>query len=189
MSTKKRIDLKKVLMRSGEKYMKVFNEQLQKVRQKGLGFKGKPKSEYPARGNTIASGLITKSSYEVIDLGDGDYDLLFSFPDYIQYLEKGVKGNRFQTKKESKGGGKSLFIESLLKWIKDKKLNVPPTQRLGRAIAIRKNIFKYGIAPTKLIENTTNIYLERYAVSIGNGWLDELQTIFYTELKKVTKKK
>jgi hypothetical protein len=186
MSTKTRIDLSKVLNRSGEKFMKVFNEQLQKVRPKGLGFKGKPKSEYPARGNTIASGTITKSSYEVIDLGDGSYDLLFSFPDYIQYLEKGVKGDRFQTKKKgkSKGGGKSLLIESLMKWIKDKKLNVKPKERLGRAIAIRKNIFKYGIAPTKLIENTTNIYLERYAISIANGWLEELETIFYTELTR-----
>ena len=189
MSIKKRIDLSKVLQRSGEKYMKVFNEQLEKVRQKGLGYKGKPKSDYPSKGNTIASGTIQKSSFEVIDLGDGNYDLLFSFPDYIQYLEKGVKGDRFQDKKKSKAGGKSLFVESLIKWIKDKKLNVKPKERLGRALAIRKNIFKYGIAPTKLIENTTNIYLERYAVSIGNGWLDEIETLFYTEFEKITKTK
>jgi hypothetical protein len=186
MSTKKRLDLTKELNRSGEKYIKVFREQLEKRRQKGLGYNGKPKSDFNSVGNTIASGnLYKKASYQVVDLGGGNYDLLFSFPDYIKYLEKGIKGKGdVLTKRKNSGGGKSPFVESLLKWINKKGLKVQGTSKLGLALAIRTNIFKYGIAPTKLLEETTNIYLERYAKSIAKGYLEEIEDIFFTTLTK-----
>ena len=177
MSTKKRINLKYELERSGEKYLKVFREQLQKSRPKGRGFKGQQKSEYSPKGNTIASGnLYNKSSFEVIDLGGGDYDLLFSFPDYIQYLEKGVRP-------KTGTGGNGAFLKDLKSWV-NKKLGKRGKDATGLAYAIRTNIFKYGIAPTRLLEETTNIYSERYAKSIAKGYLDELEDLFFTTLQK-----
>jgi hypothetical protein len=123
------------------------------------GYKG----ERPATGlgNKYASGNLYNSlSYKVV-MFQGQPSLEISYADYFDNVNKGTKPNpKYLT---GKGSGKSAFIESLLKWISIRgikpkgykgKGRYASGMKLGLALAIRKNIFRYGIAPAGLLDKT-----------------------------------
>lgn len=93
--------------------------------------------------NKIASGKLYDSiRYEVKETKK-EFILSFIMAEYGQYVDKGVKPKKYLGMKRKKGGSKkSKFIEALMKWCKIKGL---PT---NAAFPIRRNIWKFGIAPT-----------------------------------------
>ena len=97
-----------------------------------------------------ASGKLYKSiRYEVVE-NKNDFLLTFFMADYGTYVDKGVNGYErniggkfnFKDKSGTGTGSRSKFIESLKKWCRIK--GIPE----GAAFPIRRNIWKYGIAPT-----------------------------------------
>ena len=81
--------------------------------------------------------------------------------DYFDNVNRGVKPNPKYL--SGKGSGKSLFLEALMRWISIRgikpkdykgKGRYSKTGKLGLALAIRKNIFRYGIKPAGLIDKT-----------------------------------
>ena len=115
-------------------------------------------------GNKYASGELYNSlGYEIV-MFQGLPALKLIYADYFEQVNKGTKPNpKYANKKEGKGGGVSPFIQSLLKWISIRgiqpkgykgKGRYSKGTKLGLALAIRKNIFKYGIAPAGFYDKT-----------------------------------
>lgn len=91
--------------------------------------------------NKIASGKLYDSiRYEVKETKK-EFILSFIMAEYGKYVDKGVKPQPKYLKGKGKGK-KSKFIEALKKWCKIK--GIPE----GAAFPIRRNIWKFGIAPT-----------------------------------------
>ena len=111
--------------------------------------------------NKYASGNLYNSiGYKVV-MFDGQPALELTYADYFDNVNRGVKPNPKYL--SGKGSGKSLFLEALMRWISIRgikpkdykgKGRYSKTGKLGLALAIRKNIFRYGIKPAGLIDKT-----------------------------------
>lgn len=91
--------------------------------------------------NKIASKRLYNSlKYEIVETLN-TIEVLFFAEDYYKYVDKGVKPSKYANSKGS-GTGKSKFISNLQKWCRKK--GIPQSA----AFAIRRHIWKFGIAPT-----------------------------------------
>jgi hypothetical protein len=105
--------------------------------------------------NKYASGKLFNSIKSNVVEENGELILTFfkkPVPKYAEYVDKGVngydrrRGSPFSYKRKDgnhKPKKKSEFIESLMKWCRIKGIDK------GAAFAIRRNIWKFGIAPTQ----------------------------------------
>jgi len=114
--------------------------------------------------NKYASGNLYDSlNYQIVMFQDLPA-LQLIYADYFELVNRGIKPNpKFAAKKEKGGGGQSAFIKDLLKWISIRGIKPKgykgkgaynKSAKLGLALAIRKNIFKYGIAPAGFYDKT-----------------------------------
>ena len=142
------------------------------------------------KGDKYASGALYNSlAYQVFQ-ADGQPALKLIYNDYFERVNIGIKPSKKYGQGKSMGsgnGGTSPFIQALLGWMtlrnirpKNKKGKFIP--KLGVALAIRKNIFRYGIAPAgfydktqdkleKLFENPPPyiaVKLNELGIAIGN---------------------
>jgi len=143
-----------------------------------------------SKGDKYASGALYNSlAYQVFQ-ADGQPALKLIYNDYFERVNMGIRPSKKYGKGKSMGsgnGGVSPFIQALLGWMtlrnirpKNKKGKEIPA--LGVALAIRKNIFRYGIAPAgfydktqdkleKLFENPPPyiaVKLNELGIAIGN---------------------
>ena len=114
------------------------------------------------KGDKYASGALYNSlAYQVFQ-ADGQPALKLIYNDYFEIVNRGIIPNKKYGKTKGVGsgnGGVSPFIQALLGWMtlrnirpKNKKGKEIPA--LGVALAIRKNIFRYGIAPAGFYDKT-----------------------------------
>ena len=114
------------------------------------------------KGDKYASGALYNSlAYQVFQ-ADGQPALKLIYNDYFERVNIGIKPSKKYGQGKSMGsgnGGVSPFIQALLGWMtlrnirpKNKKGKFIP--KLGVALAIRKNIFRYGIAPAGFYDKT-----------------------------------
>ena len=114
------------------------------------------------KGDKYASGALYNSlAYQVFQ-ADGQPALKLIYNDYFERVNMGIRPSKKYGKGKSMGsgnGGVSPFIQALLGWMtlrnirpKNKKGKEIPA--LGVALAIRKNIFRYGIAPAGFYDKT-----------------------------------
>ena len=155
----------------------------------GYGLESKP-NQPKGVGDKYASGALYNSlAYQVFQ-ADGQPALKLIYNDYFELVNRGIKPSKKYGKTKGVGsgnGGTSPFIQALLGWMtlrnirpKNKKGKFIP--KLGVALAIRKNIFRYGIAPAvfydktqdkleKLFENPPPyiaVKLNELGIAIGN---------------------
>ena len=99
-----------------------------------------------------ASGKLLKSVKHTIKEEAGEIVLKFQMEEYGQFVDKGVngydkkRGSPFSYKRKDanhKPKRKSEFITQLMKWCQKK--GMPK----GAAFPIRRNIWRFGIAPTQ----------------------------------------
>ena len=142
-------------------------------------------------GNKYATGNLFNSLDYKIVMFQNLPALQLIYADYFELVNRGIKPNPKYDKGKSGGGGTSPFIQSLLKWISIRGIKpkgykgkgaYSKSAKLGLALAIRKNIFKYGIAPAGFYDKTYDkldglfenpppyiaAQLERLGDSIGN---------------------
>jgi hypothetical protein len=92
MAIPERLLLRQSLQRSAREWLKIYREELGKNRPHGLGKDGQAKSGFsPVTANSIASGRALEAGYEIITNDDGTYEIIFGLPDYIYYLDQGVR--------------------------------------------------------------------------------------------------
>lgn len=114
------------------------------------------------KSDKYASGALYNSlAYQVFQ-ADGQPALKLIYNDYFERVNIGIKPSKKYGQGKSMGsgnGGTSPFIQALLGWMtlrnirpKNKKGKFIP--KLGVALAIRKNIFRYGIAPAGFYDKT-----------------------------------
>jgi hypothetical protein len=125
------------------------------------GFRGDRPGQPTGKDNKYASGNLYNSlSYKVV-MFQGQPALMIDYADYFDNVNKGVKPNpKYLT---GKGSGRSMLVEALMRWISIRGIKPKGYKgrgrynegmKLGLALAIRKNIFRYGIAPAGLIDKT-----------------------------------
>ena len=114
-------------------------------------------------GNKYASGEMYDSINYQLTSFQGLPALELIYVDYFELVNRGIKPNPKYANGKGKGGGVSPFIQSLLKWISIRGIKPKgykgkgaynKSAKLGLALAIRKNIFKYGIAPAGFYDKT-----------------------------------
>lgn len=113
-------------------------------------------------GNKYASGEMFNSlGYKIVNF-QGLPALELIYVDYFEYVNRGTPPNKKYAEGKGKGGT-SPFIQSLLKWISIRGIKPKgykgrgaynKSAKLGLALAIRKNIFRYGIAPAGFYDKT-----------------------------------
>ena len=109
--------------------------------------------------------------------------------DYGQYVDKGVNGTEknwgsiYSYKKGQPTGGKSKFISSLQKWCAIK--GIPK----GAAFAIRRNIFKYGIAPTNFFTIPTTRRRKQLEDGIRKNMALDIELAIEQEARKLKTKR
>jgi hypothetical protein len=128
-------------------------------------------ANYQGVGNKVASGRLKNSVKVNVDVSKQGYAILqVMMEDYGTYVQQGRAS-----------GKKGVPIQSLLDWIKDRKLKGRDAK--GRfitnksfAFAIQKNIKKYGIKPAKFIDVSVEKILEdpRIIELIGDSAVEEL---------------
>jgi hypothetical protein len=139
----------------------------------------------PGLSNKIASSSLY-NSVEVKQTNNDTLEVLMN--PYWKYVQSGVVGGKFKSRKgikrgPNKGGGENdtPFIMALRKWIKDRKLK--GRDKRGRfitdrslAFAIRTNIFKFGIAPSNFLDVAIeNIFEDKRIIELlGEATLEDL---------------
>jgi hypothetical protein len=139
----------------------------------------------PGISNKIASSSLY-NSVEVKQTGNDTLEVLMN--PYWKYVQSGVVGGKFKSRKgikrgPNKGGGEndSPFIMALRKWIKDRKLK--GRDKRGRfitdrslAFAIRTNIFKFGIQPSNFLDVAIENIMDdkRIIELLGDSVLEDL---------------
>jgi hypothetical protein len=141
----------------------------------------------PGLSNKIASSSLY-NSVEVKQTNNDTLEVLMN--EYWKYVQSGVVGGKFKSRKgikrgPNKGGGEndSPFIKALIKWIKDRKLRgrdkkgrYTSTSTRSLAFAIRTNIFKFGIAPSNFLDVAIeNIFEDKRIIELlGEATLEDL---------------
>jgi len=149
------------LDRIGKVWVKAMK---QKIRQKGK----------------VASGnLLNSISYRVVMIG-GSPTLEITYADYITYVNQGRRA-RGEERPISAANG-AVPIKALVKWIKQKGLSGAlmrgrtSKKTLSLAFAIRASIWKYGIPPADLYDETLdNVWEMLNPANIPPGTPDDLR--------------
>jgi hypothetical protein len=100
------------------------------------------------RGNKVATGHLLESlTYEVVDF-QGQATLKITYADYFKYVNLGRRA-----------GVRRVPLKVLIDWIRVKGIrgrgkNGRPMNELSLAWAVQTNIFKYGIRPANIYDNT-----------------------------------
>lgn len=160
-----------ILERYGKLLKKEIQLNLNKTRFNSPGFAG---NAYSNGRNPNFSVNSPKSQFGVGSLSqsvevdiDGD-TLQLSMNDYWKYVENGVKPKPDYLK--GTGSGTSVLIPLLKEWAKSKGLPE------GAAFAIRKNIWKFGIAPTNFYGDaldTVADYIAKDFPDEADDYIDE----------------
>lgn len=136
--------------------------------------------------NKVASGKLLKSLKYDLSETLKTIELNFYAEDYYKFVDKGVNGyaqrvgSPFSFKpKDGRGTGRSLFIPALKKWCRIR--GIPE----GKAFAIRRNIWKFGIAPTQFFTISTTRREKQLMKQIEEAQKKDLEA----QLKKIAKEK
>lgn len=160
-----------------EKYGNLLKKEIQlnldKVRTNSPGFNRNaysdgrnPKFAVNTPKSPYGIGNLSKSIEVVID---GD-TLQLAMADYWKYVEYGVPPKPQYLK--GSGSGQSQLIPALMLWARSKGLPE------GAAFAIRKNIWKYGIAPTNFYGEALDKVADYIAKDFGDEADDYIDEFF-----------
>jgi hypothetical protein len=179
MAIPERLQLRQKLQRSAREWIKIFGEEMDKPRKKGLGSDFSPKSRYsPVEAPTTASGRSKEISYEIITNDDGNYEIIFGLPGYILAVDGGVRGGRYPN---TQGGG---LVKSLVNWIETKNIRTE-LSTLSLAFAIRTNILKEGIAPTNILSTVNERFLNEYGEQIADDYMTSMEDYIIDNIKRL----
>lgn len=188
MAIPERLLLRQSLQRSAREWLKIYREELEKNRPHGLGKDGQAKSGFsPVTANSIASERSLDAGYEIITNDDGTYEIIFGLPDYIYYLDQGVRGGRFQEGRRRGGGGSSPFLKSIMNWIETKNIRTE-LSTMSLAFAIRTNILKEGIEATNIISTINERFLEEFGEQIADDYMVNIEDYIIDNMKRVLEK-
>jgi len=162
-----------------EKYVKTFADQTESEIETRLKNNGK-----------YASGDLYDSIRYEIKENNLKWTISFHMLDYGKFVDRGVNGydrNRgseygFKSKDGKGTGGKSEFITSLQKWCKIRGLPV------GMAFPIRKNIWKFGIAPTQFFTIPFKRRAKQFEKGIEKAMVMDLDYLLQKEINGLKKK-
>lgn len=129
-------------------------------------------SAYSGTGNKIASGELFRSIEAVVNGTDLELYML----NYWRYVNDGVAPKPQYLEGKGKGGGQSAFIQSLLPWIQ-RRMGISGPQALGAALAIRRNIWKFGIAPSNFYTIAVDNMITKLEAEFGDQYFDILEQI------------
>lgn len=106
----------------------------------------------------------------VANMTDNNYGFEIGMADYGYYVDAGVKPHPEYLSGQG-AGGNSPFIASLMEWARNKGLPE------GSAFAIRRNIWKFGIAPTNFMGQALDEVAGMIETEFGDAadkWIDIL---------------
>jgi hypothetical protein len=126
--------------------------------------------------NKIASGKLYDSIRYDVKETKKEFILTFSMAEYGKYVDKGVKPKKYLGMKRGKSAKKSAFIEALKKWCKIK--GIPE----GAAFPIRRNIWKYGIAPTNFFTIPTTRRQKYFERELEKAMAKDIDTQLQKEI-------
>lgn len=188
MSIPARLLLRHKLQRSARAWLKIYQEELQKVRPHGLGKSGMAKSDYsPVSANSVASGQALEAGYEIITNEDGEYEIVFGLPGYIMALDQGVRGGRFKYGQERGRGGTSPFLKSIMNWIETKGIRTE-LSTMSLAFAIRTNILKEGIMATNILSTINERFMMEYSEEIADGYMENMEDYIIDNIQRLEKR-
>jgi hypothetical protein len=188
MAIPERLLLRQSLQRSAREWLKIYREELAKTRPHGLGKDGQSKSGYsPVSANSIASGRALDAGYEVVTTDEGTYELIFGLPEYIYFLDQGVRGGRFQEGRKRGSGGSSPFLKSIMNWIETKGIRTELSTK-SLAFAIRTNILKEGIEATNIISTVNERFIEEFGEKIADDYMVNIEDYIIDNMKRVLEK-
>lgn len=134
--------------------------------------------------NKIASGGL-RDSIEAKVPQKGILELyMFS---YWRYVNDGVPpSSKYPKPGYISGGGTSPFITALLKWITDRKFGLDTDEALGFAFAIRRNIWKYGVAPSYFYSDAVEALIPKMEEEFGESYFDILEQLIVNRVIRDT---
>jgi hypothetical protein len=101
------------------------------------------------QGDKVASGKLLQSiSYQIVSGPDGQPIIQLNYQDYLKYVNRGRKPNT-----------KEVPIKALLDWIKVRGIRGRTKKgrfmsNLSLAFAMRTNIYKFGIRPARIFDES-----------------------------------
>lgn len=129
----------------------------------------------------VASGNLYDSiGYKIIETKNG-IKLQFFMADYGKFVDKGTKPSKYADM-EGKGSGKSEFITRLMKWCEIK--GIPR----NAAFPIRRNIWKFGIAPTNFFTIPTTRRQKQFEQGVAKNMALDAEQTLSQEYKKAKMK-
>jgi hypothetical protein len=170
------------LLQYGQFLVDAIKNQLNQNYQYAPGFKG---DAYSNGRNRAYAGLAPKSSLGQGNLSNSvtytvnnDNEMTISMSDYWKYVEFGVNPDNTRQYLTGRGtGGTSPFLSALQSWATRKGFQDP----VGASYAIRRNIWKFGIQPTKFygtaVDNLTELIADAFqdqADEMIDNFLDNL---------------
>jgi hypothetical protein len=176
---------RQALQRSAREWLRIYREELQKVRPHGLGSDGSPKSQYsPVNSDSVASGRALDAGYEIKNLGEGNYEIDFGLPGYIMALDQGQRGGRFKYGQKRGRGGTSPFIKSLTQWIESKNIQTE-LSTLSLAFAIRTNILSKGVEATNIISKINERFEQEFDEQIADGFFIAMEDYIINNVQRI----
>lgn len=175
------------LQRSAREWLRIYREELQKVRPHGKGSDGSAKSDFsPVSSNSVASGQILDASYEITKDDNGNYDIVFGLPGYILAIDQGVRPSQKYGNKpyEGRRGGTSPFIKSLTEWIKTKNIQTE-LSTLSLAFAIRTNILNKGIEKTDILSKINERFEKEFEEQIAEGFYVSIEDYLINNIERI----
>lgn len=116
----------------------------------------------------IASGALYDSIGYKLKETKSEFKLEFMMLSYGRYVDKGTKPSKYANM-EGKGRGKSKFLESLFRWCRIK--GIPKEA----AFAIRKKIWKEGLAPTNFFTIPTTRRLKQFNTGVEKAMAKDIE--------------
>lgn len=118
------------------------------------------------RAGKKASGkLINSLDYRIQDEANG-IQLLLESEDYLQWVDKGRKRGSYPP------------IKAIASWVKVKGIS-------DKAVfGIARNIYKFGIKPTNVLDKTEKIVLSKLT-ELENELVNNIEEIVYNDFKKI----
>jgi len=105
-----------------------------------------------------------------------DNQIFLEMEDYYIYQDQGVTPQP-QYLEGQGSGGNSPFISSLRKWASSRGISDP----LGAAFAIRRNIWKFGIAPTNFLGDA----IDNMSVILEDEMVEDIDELIDTILDNI----
>lgn len=187
MALSEKLLFRQALQRSAREWLRIYRQELQKVRPHGLGSDGRPKSSFsPVDSNSVASEDILDARYQITKDDNGLYDIIFDLPGYILAIDQGVRPSTKYGNKKTKGrrGGTSAFITSLTEWIRTKNISTE-LSTLSLAFAIRTNILNKGIEKTDILSKINQQFMKEYSEQIAEGYFVAMEDYLINNIQKI----